>query len=393
MLKKGLKRTVIFIAIFVCLLLIVNIFRYLNKNLSYSVANKTTVEHMISGEAMLIRNEKTIPINGGVFEARVTPGTRVSGRSLIGYLYKGTLDKTTEAELRSLNERIAQLSADSLFDISNHSTSPEEAAISETRGMMEVINAGDYQQVASRSRAIKSALNQQKKDGEKTDLDQELAQLREERRQLEEKISAVRENIYAPFGGVFAESVDGYENVLDVKTLKTLSPSVLKDTLPAKSTGEYVKVIDNSEWYLALESDANECESISAGKNVSLRIPELSNESIPATVYSVNTEGDKCCIVIACSRALAGIFDYRRLNVQVITSSQSGYKIPSEALRMRDGQKGVYVVRDNIARFVPIEILLQDEEYILVSTITSGGIKMYDEIVTSGNVEEGKLIR
>lgn len=391
--KKGLKRTIFFIIAIVCVLLVVNIFRYLNKNLSYSVASKTTVENIIASEALVIRNEKTIPINGGVFEAKVAPGTRVGGKSLIGYLYKGTLDNATESKLRALNERIAQLSAESLFETKNHSTIPEEAALNETKNLIFAINSGDFQAIPSRSIGIKSALNQQKKDGEKTDFDEQLAQLREERSALENQISAVRENVFSPFGGIFSETVDGYEDVLPVGLLKTLTPSVLKDTVPIKNNTDYVKIIDNSEWYLALEASSAECQNLTVGSLVYLRSPELSNENVPAKIYAVNHEGDECCVVIACSRTLTGIYDYRHLNVQVITSSQSGYKIPSEALRMREGQQGVYVVRDNIARFVPIEILLQDDEFILVSTITVNGIKLYDEVIASGNVEEGMLVR
>ncbi len=393
MLKKGLKRTILSIAIIVCLLLIVNIFRYLNKNLSYSIANKTTVERVIAADATVVRNEKTVPINGGVFEATITPGTRVSGKSLLGHLYKGTLDKTTEAKLRSLNEQIAQLSADSLFEDNYHETFPEEAAVNEARLLLAAINAGDYQQISVRSMSIKSALNQQKKEGEKTNFDQQLERLREEKARLEEQISTVRENVYAPFGGIFSESVDGYEDVLPIKMLKTLTPSVLQDTVPVKNKTDYIKIIDNSEWFLALETAAEECKNLSVGSSVAIRIPELGGEDIPATIYSINFEDDRCCLVISCSRTLTGIFDHRHLKVQVVVSSRNGYKIPSEALRMREGQKGVYVVRDNIARFVPIEILLQEDTFILVSTSTTGGIKLYDEIITSGNVEEGMLVR
>lgn len=51
------------------------------------------------------------------------------------------------------------------------------------------------------------------------------------------------------------------------------------------------------------------------------------------------------------------------------------------------------MVRDNLARFVPVDIVQQGEDYILVSTMTTDGIKLYDEVILSGHVEEGMLVQ
>ena len=196
------------------LLLVINIVRYLNTDLSYSVADKATVEQMFSGEATLIRNEKTIPVSGGVFESVVVPGTRVSGRSLIGYLYKGTLNSETEKRLRNLNEQIAQLSAGSVFSDAHLSSVPGEVALSKAYELMNQINSGEYHRINDSALGVKMALNQQKKKDEKTDFDQQLALLRAEKADIESSISAVRENVYSPFGGIFSEHIDGSNPVV-----------------------------------------------------------------------------------------------------------------------------------------------------------------------------------
>lgn len=382
----------IFVAVLL-LLLVVNIFRYLNQNLSYSIADKATVEQLFSGEATLVRNEKVLPVSSGVFEAVVVPGTRVSGKSLLGYLYKGTLDAETEQRLKNLNEQIAQLSAGSAFKSVHLSSVPGEVALSEAYTMIKNINSGDFNLVSSSAVGIELALNQQKSEGEETDFDHQLSLLRAEKAKIEESISAVRENVYAPFGGIFSENVDGYESVLPIGELKTLKPQQLKDTKPIVDSNEHVKVIDNSEWFLALNISAENAKGMYVGMPVSVRFLELAEESAQAVVYSLNADGEEVCVVLSCAQTLPGIFDYRKIEVEVITSSETGFRIPSKALRMQDDQQGVYVVRDNLARFVPVDIVLQEEEYLLVSTITSGGIKLYDEVITTGNVEEGMLIR
>ena len=391
--NKKVKYFIWTLATILFLLLVINIVRYLNTDLSYSVADKATVEQMFSGEATLIRNEKTIPVSGGVFESVVVPGTRVSGRSLIGYLYKGTLNSETEKRLRNLNEQIAQLSAGSVFSDAHLSSVPGEVALSKAYELMNQINSGEYHRINESALGVKMALNQQKKKDEKTDFDQQLALLRAEKADIESSISAVRENVYSPFGGIFSEHIDGYENVLPISGLKSLLPSQLKETKPIHDSGEFVKMIDNSEWFLALNVPRKDVEKIYVGMPVSVRFLELSESAVQATVYALNEEEGNCCVVLSCNQTLPGIFDYRQTEVEIITSSKTGFRIPSTALRMKGEQQGVYVVRENLARFVPVEIVLQEEEFMLVSTVTSGGIKLYDEVITTGNVEEGMLVR
>lgn len=391
--NKRFKYAIWFFVAALVLLLVFNIFRYLNKNLSYALATKATVEQLFTGEATLIRNEKTISVSGGVFEAAVTPGTRVSGKSLIGYLYKGTLDTETEKKLRDLNEQIAQLSASSLFNDAHRSTLPEEVALDEAHAMMEAINAGDYNRISSHAMGIELALNQQKEEGEKTDFDQQLLQLQAEKVKIEERISAVRENVHAPFGGIFSENIDGYEDVFSISGLKKLTSNQLKETRPVKDSGEFVKIVDNSEWFLAMNIPAKEANGMYVGMPVRIRLPELDEEAVQAEVYALNQDDSEVCLVLSCSQTISGVFDYRNAEVEVVTSSKSGFQIPAEALRMHEDQQGVYVVRDNLARFVPIEIVLQEEDFMLVSTTTSGGVRLYDEVITNGNVEEGMLIQ
>ncbi len=391
--NKKVKLIIWGFVVVLSLLLIVNIFRYLNKNLSIAIADKATVEQLFSGDATLIRNEKTISVSGGVFESAVVPGTRVSGKSLIGYLYKGTVDSETEQRLRSINEQIAQLSAGFDFNEAHASAVPGEIAISEAYSLMASINAGEYIQVSDSALGIKLALNQQKNKDEETDFDQQLALLRAEKTQIESSISAVRESVYSPFGGIFSENVDGYESVLPLSGLKSFLPQQLEETKPIQTSGELVKIVDNSEWFLAMNTSLKNADKMYVGMPVSVRFLELSEKSVTATVYSLNTEGEECCVVLSCMQTIPGVFDYRKTEVEVITSSKTGFRIPSTALRMQDDQQGVYVVRENLARFVPVEIVLQEDEFLLVSTMTSGGIKLYDEVITTGNVEEGMLVR
>ena len=62
-----------------------------------------------------------------------------------------------------------------------------------------------------------------------------------------------------------------------------------------------------------------------------------------------------------------------------------------------DGQRGVYVKYGNLQRFLKIETLYEDENYILIpdngKLSTDNEVRLYDEIIVQGtNLQDGKLL-
>lgn len=56
--------------------------------------------------------------------------------------------------------------------------------------------------------------------------------------------------------------------------------------------------------------------------------------------------------------------------------------------------KGVYVVNGRITKFKPIEILTENEEYCIVKSTSTNGLKQFDQIVTNPkNIREEQLLR
>ena len=84
-------------------------------------------------------------------------------------------------------------------------------------------------------------------------------------------------------------------------------------------------------------------------------------------------------------------------SAQVDFASYEGIRIPAEALHIVDGEKGVYVKYGNIVYFRKIQILYQDEDFILVPEGGKVGsdneVRLYDEIITEGSgLKDEKLL-
>ena len=80
---------------------------------------------------------------------------------------------------------------------------------------------------------------------------------------------------------------------------------------------------------------------------------------------------------------------------QIILEEYDGLKIPSGAVRVNsENEKGVFVIKGNIALFKKIDILYSDGEYMLIDPNSENNeVKIYDQVVTEGkDISDGKII-
>jgi len=71
--------------------------------------------------------------------------------------------------------------------------------------------------------------------------------------------------------------------------------------------------------------------------------------------------------------------------------------LDADALHIVDGEKGVYVKYGNLARWRKIQIVYQNEEYLLVAEDgkvgTDNELRMFDEVIVEGtDLKDGKIL-
>ena len=79
----------------------------------------------------------------------------------------------------------------------------------------------------------------------------------------------------------------------------------------------------------------------------------------------------------------------------VVKKQYSGLKVSRKALRVVDSVRGVYVLTGMQVKFVPVEILYSNDEYIICEkqNETDGALKLYDMVVVKGkNLYDGKIV-
>lgn len=156
------------------------------------------------------------------------------------------------------------------------------------------------------------------------------------------------------------------------------------------------KTVNNYEWYLAAEIDTAESELLKVGSEIKLRFTELDENEINATVYSVSSEEDgKVTVIVKSNKYVKSIYYTSTARTQLIKHTYTGIKVPQKALRIQNDKKGVYVMRGNVVRFVPVNINYSDKDWVITSeNEENGGIKLYDEVVLKGKkLYDGKVVK
>ena len=67
-------------------------------------------------------------------------------------------------------------------------------------------------------------------------------------------------------------------------------------------------------------------------------------------------------------------------------------------MHVQNDQTGVFVLRLDVARFVPVDVKYKNGEWAIVSPVTNTGteykLQIYDEVIVEAkNLEDGKVVR
>ena len=198
-------------------------------------------------------------------------------------------------------------------------------------------------------------------------------QLREERRKYENELNSGAEYVNAPVSGIVSYKVDGLEDVLKQTTecFSTLSKQYLENlnlkTGKVIATSEECgKIIDNSCCYIATISNSEQAKTAEIGqKNIKVRLPN--NAEIPADiVYIAKEDEENYLIVLKVDKQLEELINYRKISFDLIWWSDSGLKVPNQAI-VKEGDLN-YVVRKRAGYLskILVKVERQAEKYSIV---------------------------
>lgn len=361
----------------------------------------------IDTRGIVVRSETMIPAPKSGFAYYVAEnGGRVAKDGKIVDLYKNQDAALTQQRLKELDEEILRLQ--SIQDQGQNNRTNLNIIFTQLKSvqsqLVAEIASAHYTQLEDLSAELLSLMNKQKVTvGKENDFSARIAELRAERAALESGNTAPISSITSDVAGYFVNSVDGYENLLDIDTVSELTPEQIRDAMvytPNVDRTKYVgKVVSGYEWYLACVVSSEHIVQLTNSSTLQVKLPFTSGDIIPVTVVAENrNRNGEIAIILRCDYMSAELSDIRLEQVQLLVEKHSGLRVPDEAIRFNEDQEsGVFVQEGNILYFRRIQVVYHSdtESYSICEVVNDKSyLQMYDDIVVEGkDIYDGKIVR
>lgn len=403
------KKSTILIIVFILLAVIYIIRGILSDRVIKESLYRGTIEDSINTKGLVIKNEKLYsPKVKGVLDSQFSSGDRVAAGSLVAVIYKGSVDPDVKNRLEQVNRKIAILETNQAKNATfSNDISKLEHEISSN--VDEIIKAG-YNKNMEKITAIKytiSALAEHKAaiEGNTKAKSQTLESLRQTKADLETQIGVAQSSIYAENAGVFSSYIDGLEDLITPKNMKELTVSKFNelynfDEENVKNSTEKndtyaCKIIDNFVYYISFIADSEKLAKVKVGDSAKIRFYDISANSVQTKVSHISKpENGKCVVILECNTFHEGLLEKRFVNIDFIKKSYSGFRVNVDALRTKDNANGIYVLREKILTFIPVNVLYNSGEVLIVDSADKNNpLKLYDEVVINASeFREGQMI-
>lgn len=238
----------------------------------------------------------------------------------------------------------------------------------------------DISKIAEYKKQIMNLVTKKAKiSGESSASGSYLKQLYNQRAKLEEQLNSGAEYIKAPSSGIVSYKVDGLEETLTPNNFSTLSKEFL-EKLNLK-TGQLIatndecgKVIDSSNCYIATISNSEKAKNAKVKDSVQVR---LSNTKIiNAKIAYISQENEnETLIILEIDKQISELANYRKISFDLIWWSDTGLKVPNQAIVEENGFN--YVVRNRAGYLdkILVEVTRKNDKYSIVSNYSTDELK------------------
>ncbi len=381
-------------------------YQIINTTIEVETVNSYKVYDTVDVEGITIRNETVISqkVDGYIFYT-TADGGRVAKDGTIAQIYPTENDALMQQQLDLLDREIADLKAINDQGTSNRANlSSINKQLNETwLSLIRASQESSYTQLQDIQTRLLSLLNKQQITiGKVDDFTDQLAALNQERESLAGSFTSSTAQISSPVAGYFVSRADGYESVLTVDHVLDLSPEEIENAMnaaPAIPENSVGKVVGDYEWYMACVVPVEQAAEMKQGAQLTLRLPFVTNQTIPVEVMATNRNKEgKVAVIFKCANMSQELSSIRREQVQIQIKEYSGLRVPDSALQFNDQQEtGVYVRVGNALTFKKVKVLYHSENdrySICEITDEDGYLQLYDSIVVGGkNLYDGKIIR
>lgn len=364
-----------------------------------------TAEDKTDTNGYIIRGEYVVNApQSGVISFRSDEGKRVSKGSTVAVIYSGEVSDEVKNELSGIHDRITEMkgSASEKNLYAGDSINSNNRIESDIDAISDAVYFRDTSQITQYKDDITRIIR--KNGDESTQSLTTYEQLTARKTELESSISGSSIAVYAPISGVLSSHTDGYEEYFALESLGKITPTYLKNATKSSTENSDTvtkdspcfKIINNYEWFYTATVSEKWAEDLKVNQSVYLRFPDISENKLSGTVYSISEpENGNVAVVVRSTDLFNGMYNVRQTDGEIIRKTYKGFKVSKEAIHIdKDGNYYVFINREGVARKRDVDILYSDDSYAIIKedNTAHNNLLLYDEVVVSGSIEEGENI-
>ena len=393
----------ILIGVFAVVFIVHQLYSAVYKPITTQSANFYTATDGLNITGFVIRKEHIIESNtSDVLHFAVESGQRVAKGGTVAQLYGNTDASATVLKIEEIKQKIEDIT-----EIQNYNDvqAADIELVNEKirKALGELIfnsSSGDFRESSRDTTELLSAVNRKQViTGEQTDFSKQLAELNEQLNLLNNSLPTSKGAIKAELSGYFVSITDGYENILNEKSLSEITPDYLSSIKPQKTQGGTIgKIVSDYEWFIAAKVPLKDSLKYKEGDTLSIKTSVKSSPVLPVMVERINISNDSnsAVVIFSCNQMNSELASMRTGAMTVVNKEYSGLKVSKKALRVVDGQTGVYVVSGITVKFVKVNVIYSTSDYIICEQKQSAEetvLRLYDEVVVKGRkLYDGKVI-
>ena len=347
----------------------------------------------VTVNGVIIREETIVENNtSGVLHYEVSDGDRVAKDGTIAKIYDSAATSYTVSRIDEITSQINDIKAlegyNSVIaaDLSVADSKVNEALsnlILSTRG-------GDYTSASSLTQKLTGTISRRQMiTGEQTDFSARLSELETELSALSGSLPSPSGVVSAPVSGYFISNTDLLEETLSDKTAEELTPDFIKNIKPGKKEKNAIgKIVSGYDWLIAAGISPEQVKNYKVGDELTVHTAISGGDDLSVTVKAINMSEDRseAVIVLSCSSVSRELASIRYGDFTIVNHTYRGLKVKKSALRIIDGKTGVYVLNGAVLKFVNVNVLYTDDDYIICEKDDSNneGLRLYDDVVVKG---------
>ncbi len=393
------KLATLVLVLFILIFAIYQGWRGLNESYRTESAYEYEIAKYCNTEGLLIRTEEEIPWEGsGQVRYLLEEGEKFRRDTPIAQVFSSQ----EEAEEAARREGIRQ--ERDLLERIQHSTDTSRTADVETLNREIALTLRELTQSAAQKdleEVIQTHLTLVEKIGRQQLATGQNTGFGERIRELEDQLSSSGggQKVYSPKTGYFSRYVDGYEEAYTPDMVEDLDAASLRELLDQEYPNDpdsFGKSVTDFTWYYATIIPKESAEFFYSGANVELDFIGSGEPAVPGKVVRLHQEENgEALVVIRSTSVNADTVSHRTASVKVSFQNYKGLRIAQKALRIVNGEKGVYIRSGYSVRFKKVDILYTGPDYYLcrVQYGSTDQLNLFDEVIVEGtDLYDGKPI-